>query len=128
MKNQYQIMLIIITIYSGFEQAFITGDYTKSFITCPIAVNWIGLMMICFGAVDSICSFIFGRIEKYTGRVPLFSISTLISFAITTTLLVWVPYPTSPAPFFIIPAFWGIADAVWRTQLNVIRKKTEDES
>ncbi|XP_039250453.2 protein unc-93 homolog A-like [Styela clava] len=120
MKNQYQIMLIIITIYSGFEQAFITGDYTKSFITCPIAVNWIGLTMICFGAVDSICSFMFGRIEKYTGRVPLFSMSTLIFLAIFITLLVWVPYPTSPAPFFIIPAFWGIADAVWQTQLNAL--------
>ncbi|XP_039251352.2 protein unc-93 homolog A-like [Styela clava] len=120
MKDRRQIMLIIITMYSGFEQAFITGDYTQSFITCPIAVNWIGFIMICFGGVNSICSFLFGRIEKYTGRIPLFSLSTLINLGIIITLLVWVPYPTSPAPFFVIPAFWGMADAVWQTQLNAL--------
>lgn len=30
----------------------------------------------------------------------------------------WTPYPGSEALFFILPALWGTADAVWQTQLN----------
>jgi len=29
MKDKRQLMLIPITMYSGFEQAFLTGDYTR---------------------------------------------------------------------------------------------------
>jgi len=30
----------------------------------------------------------------------------------------WIPNPSSIFPFFAIPAGWGVADAVWQTQLN----------
>lgn len=120
MKKKRQILLILITMYSGFEQAFLTGDFTKSFVTCPIAVNWVGFILICFGACDAVFSFLFGRVEKYTGRPPLFGLASVINLALIITFLTWAPLPSSPAPFFVIPALWGVADAVWQTQLNAL--------
>jgi len=57
------------------------GDL-QSFITCPLAVNWVGFVLICYGACDSIFSFSFGRVEKYTGRWPLFTLAFLINIAL----------------------------------------------
>jgi len=118
MKDKRQLLLIPITMYSGFEQAFIWGDYTRSYVTCPLAVNWVGFVLICFGTFDSICSFLFGRIQKYTGVTSLFLMASLINATLAVVMLMWIPNPSSIFPFFAIPAGWGVADAVWQTQLN----------
>ena len=60
----------------------------QSFVTCPLAVNWVGFVLICFGACDSVFSFIFGRAEKYTGRIVLFTGAFLINFALIIVFLV----------------------------------------
>lgn len=31
-----------------------------------------GYVMICFGAVDALCSVLFGRLARHTGRITLF--------------------------------------------------------
>jgi len=33
-------------------------------------------------------------------------------------LLYWEPHPNQLPVFFVIPALWGMADAVWQTQTN----------
>ncbi|CAH1229826.1 UNC93A [Branchiostoma lanceolatum] len=40
--DKRQILLVPITIYSGLEQAFVSGDYTKSFVSCALGIEWIG--------------------------------------------------------------------------------------
>jgi hypothetical protein len=30
----------------------------------------------------------------------------------------WKPTPDNPVVFFIIAGIWGIADAIWQTQIN----------
>lgn len=106
--------------------------------------------MICFGATNSLCSFMFGRLAEYTGRAPLFClgkksfpIKTLtfslvsytthlksnhllltaltaaaINFACIMALLFWRPHPDQLPVFFVFPALWGMADAVWQAQTN----------
>jgi len=118
MKDKRQLLLIPITMYSGFEQAFVTGDYTKSFITCPLGVNWVGFVLICYGACDSVFSITFGRLEKYSGRIVLFILAAIINLALLIVFLLWKPYPDGKALFFLLIAFWGVSDAVWQTQLN----------
>jgi len=120
MSDRRQILLIPITVYSGFAQAFFWSDYTRSFVTCPLAVNWVGFVLICFGAFDSFFSFAFGRLEKFTGRISLFSLATVINVILCFVMLTWTPYPSHPFPFFAIAAGWGVADAVWQTQLNAL--------
>ena len=33
-----------------------------------------GYVMICFGAVDALCSVLFGRLARHTGRIALFAL------------------------------------------------------
>ncbi|XP_052062455.1 protein unc-93 homolog A-like isoform X2 [Mytilus californianus] len=84
-----QKMLTILTIYSGIEVAFITGDYTKSYVSCALGIWNVGNVMICFGTVNAVCSFVFGRLVRVTGHTPLF-----------------------------VLALWAIGDAVMQSQFN----------
>ncbi|XP_072033725.1 protein unc-93 homolog A-like [Amphiura filiformis] len=118
MMDKRLLMMIPITIYSGLEQAFIQGDYTKSYITCTIGVAWVGYIMICFGVTDALCSFLSGRVEKYTGRIPLFALGALVHVALVIVMVVWEPSAGQKPVFFVLAAFWGLGDAIWQTQLN----------
>ncbi|XP_067651790.1 protein unc-93 homolog A-like isoform X1 [Haliotis asinina] len=117
-KSHYQKLLIPLTIYSGVEQAFITGDFTRSYITCSMGISNVGYIMICYGVVDALCSFIFGRLVQYVGHIPFFILAFLVHGGCQIALLLWIPNPNTIAVYYIIAACWGMGDAVIQTQIN----------
>ncbi|NXH42050.1 UN93A protein, partial [Dicaeum eximium] len=120
LKDKRQCLLIPLTMYSGFEQAFLAGDYSKSYTTCALGIHYVGYMMICFAGVNSLCSLLFGRISQFTGRKLLFALAAGLNTGCMITLLLWKPHPKQLAVFFVIPALWGVSDAVWQTQTNAL--------
>ncbi|PKU41534.1 hypothetical protein llap_8158 [Limosa lapponica baueri] len=74
LKDKRQCLLIPLTMYSGFEQGFLSGDYTKTYVTCALGIHYVGYVMICFSAVNSLCSLLFGKISQFTGRKLLFAL------------------------------------------------------
>ncbi|KTG06545.1 hypothetical protein cypCar_00005045 [Cyprinus carpio] len=75
LRDPRLLLLIPLTMYSGFEQSFLAGEYTKNYVTCAIGIHYVGFVMICFGASNSLCSFAFGRLAQYTGRIALFCLA-----------------------------------------------------
>ncbi|XP_072218262.1 protein unc-93 homolog A [Leuresthes tenuis] len=120
LKDWRLLMLIPLTMYSGFEQSFLSGEYTKNYVTCALGIHFVGFVMMCFGASNSLCSFLFGRISRYTGRAPLFLLATVANFSSIIALLYWKPHPDQLPVFFVFPALWGMADAIWQTQTNAL--------
>lgn len=59
---------------------------------------------------------------KYIGRIPIIIFGTVTHGAIFGYLLFWRPHPSNPLIFFLISGLWGVADAVWQTQINGTRK------
>ncbi|XP_038818525.1 protein unc-93 homolog A-like [Salvelinus namaycush] len=118
LKDKRLVILIPLTMYSGFEQSFLSGEYTKNYVTCALGIHYVGYAMICFGAANSLCSFMFGRLAEYTGRAPLFCVAAVTNFSCILALLFWRPHPDQLPVFFVFPALWGLADAVWQTQTN----------
>ncbi|KAL4235033.1 unc-93 A [Mactra antiquata] len=117
-RNDYQKLLIPITLYSGFEQAFFAGDFTRSYISCTIGIWNVGFVMMCYGVVDSIFSVIFGRLVRYVGHIPFFILAYIVHLSSLLTLLLWLPDPNKVYIFYIIAAMWGVGDAVIQTQVN----------
>ncbi|XP_048155781.1 protein unc-93 homolog A isoform X3 [Corvus hawaiiensis] len=74
LKDKRQCLLIPLTMYSGFEQGFLSSDYTKVYVTCALGIQYVGYVMICFAAVNSLCSLLFGKISQFTGRKLLFAL------------------------------------------------------
>nr|XP_006625794.1 PREDICTED: protein unc-93 homolog A isoform X1 [Lepisosteus oculatus] len=120
LSDKRQLLLIPLTMYSGFEQGFLAGDYTKYYVTCALGIHFVGFVMICFGATNSLCSYAFGKLAQYTGRAALFGLAAVSNFSCIIALLLWKPHPDQLAVFFVFPALWGMADAVWQTQTNAL--------
>ncbi|XP_036406170.1 protein unc-93 homolog A [Megalops cyprinoides] len=120
LRDKRQLLLIPLTMYSGFEQGFLSGDYTKYYVTCALGIHFVGYVMICFGATNSLCSFVFGKLSQYTGRVALFGLAAVSNFSCILALLFWQPHPNQLPLFFVFPALWGMGDAVWQTQTNAL--------
>ncbi|XP_026146433.1 protein unc-93 homolog A [Carassius auratus] len=120
LRDPRLLLLIPLTMYSGFEQSFLSGEYTKNYVTCAIGIHYVGFVMICFGASNSLCSFAFGRLAQYTGRIALFCLAAVTNLGCFLGLLFWEPHPDQLGVFFVFPALWGMADAVWQTQTNAL--------
>ncbi|KAI9547294.1 Protein unc-93 A [Dissostichus eleginoides] len=120
LKDWRLLTLIPLTMYSGFEQSFLSGEYTKSYVTCALGIHYVGYVMMCFGATNSVCSFLFGRLARYTGRAALLFFAALVNFSCIIALLFWRPHPDQLPVFFVFPALWGMADAIWQTQTNAL--------
>ncbi|XP_074165432.1 protein unc-93 homolog A-like isoform X3 [Sminthopsis crassicaudata] len=120
LRDKRQCLLIPLTMYSGFEQAFLAGDYTKSYVTCALGIRYVGFVMICSSATNSISSLIFGKLSQYTGRIALYALGTVTHLTCIISLLVWRPHPSQEILFFLFAALWGIGDAVFQTQNNAL--------
>ncbi|XP_074541238.1 protein unc-93 homolog A isoform X1 [Halichoeres trimaculatus] len=120
LKDWRLLTLIPLTMYSGFEQSFLSGEYTKNYVTCALGIHYVGFIMMCFGATNSICSFLFGRLAQYVGRATLFLLAALSNLGVVIALLYWRPHPEELPVFFVFPALWGMADAIWQTQTNAL--------
>jgi hypothetical protein len=72
--------------------------------------------MICYGVTDVIFCYVVGKLIRFVGRIALYTGAFIIHSALIVTLILWSPSPDSLAPFFIIPALWGMCDAVWQPQ------------
>ncbi|NXE77994.1 UN93A protein, partial [Cochlearius cochlearius] len=118
LKDKRQCLLIPLTMYSGFEQGFLSGDYTKTYVTCALGIHYVGYVMICFSAVNSLCSLLFGKISQFTGRKLLFALAAVTNTTCIIALLLWKPHPKQLAVFFVFSALWGLSDAIWQTQTN----------
>ncbi|XP_067930678.1 protein unc-93 homolog A-like [Watersipora subatra] len=120
MKDYRQALLIPLTMYSGLEQAFFASDYTQAFITCPLGNWWVGYVVICYGAMNACCSLLFGKLVQYVGRIPFFVLGALINIALVTTFLTFQITQENLYIYFILAGFWGMADAIWQTQINAL--------
>ncbi|RXG60864.1 UNC93-like protein [Armadillidium vulgare] len=118
MQKINQILIIPLTMWSGFEQAFLGADFTAAFVSCGLGVHMVGYVMICYGVCDAVCSLCFSPLVKIIGRVPIFTFGAIVNFAMFTVMALWKPHPTDYAIFFIVASLWGIADAIWQTQIN----------
>lgn len=118
MKNPYQILIIPLTLWSGFEQAFLAAEFTSAYIACAWGVEYIGYVLICYGLTDAIGSIASGAIIQKTGRVPIFIFGACVNLSLIITFFLWQPSASEPEVFFVIAALWGLGDAIWQTQIN----------
>ena len=120
MLKPYQLLIIPLTIWSGIEQGFFLSDFTAGYISCIFGVGEVGWVLITYGVCDSICSLSFGVIIKHTGRIPIYVLGAVINLIVIFILLTWTPEVEKEWVFFILAGMWGIADAVWQTQINAL--------
>ena len=66
-RKPTQILIIPISIWTGMQEAFVGAEFTMAFISCAWGIEYIGLVMLCFGVSASIFSMIVGRCTERVG-------------------------------------------------------------
>ncbi|KAK2154829.1 hypothetical protein LSH36_256g04070 [Paralvinella palmiformis] len=120
LKKPNQCILIPLTMYSGFEQAFYSAEWTGSFVSCGIGIWKVGLVTLSFGVVNTVVSMAGGHIVKYIGRLPVLTVGMLVDLAIQLTLILWPLDKDKEYFFYIISGLWGLTDGIWQTQINAL--------
>lgn len=46
----------------------------QSYTTCALGIQFVGYVMICFAAVNALCSVLYRKLSKFTGRTALFAL------------------------------------------------------
>ena len=122
MKKPFQLLIIPLTIWSGLEQGFFLSDFTAGFISCLFGVGDLGWVLITYGVCDALFSISFGVIIKYTGRPLIYLFGAGINLGVIICLRTWKledeKILDQKYVFFILAGMWGMADAVWQTQIN----------
>nr|XP_004651134.2 protein unc-93 homolog A isoform X1 [Jaculus jaculus] len=119
-KDKRLCLLILLPLYSGLQQGFLSGEYTRSYVTCALGIQFVGYAMICFSGAASLCSLLYGKISRYTGRAVLYTLGAATHLSCITAFLLWRPHLAQMAIFFLLSGLWGVADAVWQTQNNAL--------
>lgn len=115
--NQNLQLLVPITFWLGFEQAFMSADYTASYISCAWGLRDVGYVMAGYGITNALSSLAIRLLVKLTGRVPAVLIAFFLHIAIFATLILWHPNSSNRFVFFILTLVWGMSDSIWVVQI-----------
>ncbi|XP_063607086.1 protein unc-93 homolog A-like [Penaeus indicus] len=96
-----------------------------AYVSCGLGVHMVGATIICYGVCDMVCSLGFTPLVRRFGRVPVFSLGAAVNVGVIITLRYWTPRPDDFVLFFVLAGLWGVADAVWQTQINGIPAASE---
>ena len=113
LKEPRMFLMVPYLLFTGLEQAFVFGDFTKQFVRELHGVQNVGFVMSVFGSVDSVFSFALGRLADrigarwigYTGAALLAVFLGTIRFFRSTAFGVTLPAA------FMWAALLGVADA-----------------
>ncbi|XP_072031066.1 protein unc-93 homolog A-like [Amphiura filiformis] len=77
---------------NGFELGFLYGVFTKSFVSCTLGVQTIGLVMTVSGCGGALFSISGGTLAKYTGWIPIATFGFLSHGVLVICMLLWKPF------------------------------------
>ncbi|KAG0632200.1 hypothetical protein M758_1G311200 [Ceratodon purpureus] len=124
LHEKKMVLLIWVLVYTGFQQAFIWGDFTKDIVTPTFGVAWVGGVMALFGASDAISSVVAG---KFSTGLPAIAAITCVGAAAQglalVTLLFKQQYGGGWLDSFLLSGLaiaWGVGDATFNTQISAL--------
>ena len=87
-------------------------------VLCSIVVCECHFMSDCILAVSQLNFHTMTWSLSSGGRPPLFAFGAAVNLATITLLFTWRPSEEEAWVFFLVGFLWGMADAIWQTQIN----------
>ncbi|XP_046397457.1 UNC93-like protein [Ischnura elegans] len=122
MGSPYQMLLVPITLFAGMEEAFLHTDFTQAYVACSVGISHLGYVMACYAVASGVGAVISCFASGYLaeGRATLLVIGAALHGGLVIVMIVWSPQSEHPYSLFFIASLWGLCDALWKTQINVI--------
>ncbi|XP_077998838.1 protein unc-93 homolog A-like [Glandiceps talaboti] len=115
--KDYRLWLVSpIILSAGLHMGVIRGDFTLSYVTCGIGIEYVGYVCVAHGLCQVIMSLSCGMIVKYTGRIAVMVFGVVIDVVVLIAMLLWEPNQNHMVVYFILSAGLGVQDAIAYTQ------------
>ncbi|KAL2650261.1 hypothetical protein R1flu_018389 [Riccia fluitans] len=124
LSERRMLFLICLLVYTGMQQAFIWGDFTRDIIKPTLGLSWVGGVMAFYGASDTIASVVAGRFSS-----GLLSIAVILTGGACCQIIVMAVLffqgsleQTSGYSYIVFGAaiIWGVGDATFNTQISAV--------
>ncbi|XP_049873726.1 UNC93-like protein [Pectinophora gossypiella] len=113
-----QLLLLVISIFIGLQQGFVTADVTVAFVSCAIGPGTVGYVMMAHGLADAFGCAVTGLLAKLIGRVRLICCAVCVNTALYVTMLSWRPHLEEEFVVYVIAIVAGVCNSVWLVQIN----------
>ncbi|GAB6021070.1 Protein unc-93 A [Chamberlinius hualienensis] len=115
-RNPNQLLLLPLSFYNGMDDSFFGADFTKSFVSCPFGIQWIGFTAAWYGITSPLIVLLCTALVKPSLRpIPFFiALGCHLGCGITMLNINSLTLTTS----FTLSATWGIASGLWPYALN----------
>lgn len=78
--NRNFLLLLPLCMYTTMQYGFVSAEFTKAYVTCPLGIHMVGYTMICLGVCGSVSSYLSGLLNKFTGRIAPIILAKLKRF------------------------------------------------
>ncbi|XP_024082911.1 UNC93-like protein isoform X2 [Cimex lectularius] len=104
-----------LSIFIGLEQGFMYADFTKSYVACSLGVSNISLVFLSLGVLQSVAAFTLSLLLQHVRRHVIIGVGFIFQSCLLLVLFIWKPTKDDPALFYVVPAAWGVCNAIWDT-------------
>ncbi|KAK4877905.1 hypothetical protein RN001_010411 [Aquatica leii] len=102
-----------LAVFIGMEQAFIYTDFSKSYIVCTLGIKHLNLVFLSMGVLQSIAACTLSMLLKSIQRYYVVVVGFIFQCCVLMVQILWKPMNDDPALFYVIPAVWGVCNAIW---------------
>ncbi|XP_050071868.1 uncharacterized protein LOC126559738 [Anopheles maculipalpis] len=110
--------------FVGTEQAYMMADFMKAFVACELGPNSVAGVLVGMGVMQLIAACTLSMLLKHTKRVVVIVAGFMFHACLLLVLLRWKPSRDDSAVLYVIPAAWGVCNAVWETLLFALTTLT----
>ncbi|CAH1393860.1 unnamed protein product [Nezara viridula] len=102
-----------LSVFIGLEQGFMYSDFSKSYVACALGITDISLVFLSLGVLQSIAAFTLSLLIQHIRRHIVIAVGFFFQSCLLLVLFLWKPSKEDPALFFVVPAVWGVCNAIW---------------
>uniref|UniRef100_A0A182JD23 Uncharacterized protein n=2 Tax=Anopheles atroparvus TaxID=41427 RepID=A0A182JD23_ANOAO len=110
--------------FVGTEQAYMMADFMKAFVACELGPNSVAGALVGMGVMQLIAACTLSMLLRHTKRVVVIVAGFMFHACLLLVLLRWKPSRDDSAVLYVIPAAWGVCNAVWETLLFALTTTT----
>ncbi|XP_035698228.1 protein unc-93 homolog A-like [Branchiostoma floridae] len=119
-KDINYVLLVPLLVIIGMAGALVSGDITKSYVSCALGVHMVGYVMICCSLSSTVFSPLIGHLTAYAGARSLILAAVVANAVLLIYMLLWQPDEDSLGMILAVSGGWAVVRTVWRIQLFAV--------
>ncbi|CAK8677639.1 unnamed protein product [Clavelina lepadiformis] len=113
------LLIFLIAIYTGTSLGFVISELTRSYASCMLGVDQVGVGIVIFGLFQSASSYLAGKFAERFGRNLPMLFGFVLDAAIYVFCLLWKPTEGTTYFVYILFAAFGISLGILLPLTNV---------